>query len=959
MASGENAGERRSAVAGSAKNFPNFDLARKATPPLYIVEGQPDTVTLYAAGLRNVCGLSSSSFTADHLQLLLRNDPPIKHVIFCLDPDKAGKAGTARAIKTIEEVTAGNIGLQVDIVAMPEGGGDPDKFVRTFGIKSFRGLERLDLFSWRMKEAVEAGQDCLQVAENAVGLILNEPNILRRRQMAKRLASVTGQPEDSIWAEVERRVDVDKAAAQEQKASIAHKMIREITKNPSRAAQFIAEASSEIELVEKAKHGYDLRSAVGALNMAYERADKNDSRIGLYTGFPIFDDKMRGIPKFDKFISVPGKPNAGKALALTAKLKTPYGWILNRDVRVGDELASVDGEPNLVTGVFPQGIEKVYRVTFSDGRSVEASGSHLWKVHFIHEYKEGSGSDIHNGWHVFTTDSIRAFCLNGSHRNGHRSVYVPLASGDFGYTGSLPIDPWLLGVLLGDGGLTNGTPIVTKPDSEIIDRVAEEIKAFGLHLEPVVSKGEQHDGWRLSSGHHNGPGSNLLNTELRNLGLMGLDSSEKFIPGWYLNADRESRWELLRGLLDTDGTRGNRSRNCPGISYCTTSLRLAKDVQELIRSLGGICKIGKPKQSHYTYKAEKRNGKLAYILHVRLPEREKAFFLERKKVDPRVNQCRLTITDIEYIGEKETQCITVSHPSKLFITDDYIVTHKSTWFDNLAWRIAENKQNKDVLVFFHSADDSLYERHSRILGSRFNIPSEMFESPGFYLGDAEACKQRGCENFEEVLGQARQWLKGLFEAERLIVADISEVSPSFPALGKYVCDIRKRFPDKHIVVLEDNFHLLEMPGYTPGEAKIAASSHFIKQLCTREQITCLSTMEITKSDLTPGKRPFFTNLKGSGAIPYDINCNLSIHNDLADLLDDAKVWWDDVEHQVEVQTDGVAALENTRMPILEVISDKNKISGFKGTIFFKMWPMSGRLEECSQGENTSYLQSVE
>ncbi len=477
---------------------------------------------------------------------------------------------------------------------MPEGGGDPDKFVRTFGIKSFRGLERLDLFSWRMKEAVEAGQDCLQVAENAVGLILNEPNILRRRQMAKRLASVTGQPEDSIWAEVERRVDVDKAAAQEQKASIAHKMIREITKNPSRAAQFIAEASSEIELVEKAKHGYDLRSAVGALNMAYERADKNDSRIGLYTGFPIFDDKMRGIPKFDKFISVPGKPNAGK----------------------------------------------------------------------------------------------------------------------------------------------------------------------------------------------------------------------------------------------------------------------------------------------------------------------------------------------------------------------------STWFDNLAWRIAENKDNKDVLVFFHSADDSLYERHSRILGSRFNIPSEMFESPGFYLGDAEACKQRGCENFEEVLGQARQWLKGLFEAERLIVADISEVSPSFPALGKYVSDIRKRFPDKHIVVLEDNFHLLEMPGYTPGEAKIAASSHFIKQLCTREQVTVIATMEITKSDLTSGKRPLFTNLKGSGAIPYDINCNLSVHNDMADLMDEAKIWWDDTEHQTEVQTDGIPALENTRMPILEVISDKNKISGYKGTIFFKMWPMSGRLEECSSSEQSSYRGKV-
>jgi DNA primase len=165
----------------------NFDLARKVAPPLVLVEGQADTATLYANGLRNVCGIGSTAFTPDHLDLLLRNDPPIKHVIFCLDPDKAGKAGVQRAIKTIEEVFAGNIGMQVDIVQMPEGGGDPDKFVRSFGIKSFRELERLDLFSWRMKEAVEHGEDPVQVADHAVGLILNQPNILRRRQMAKRL----------------------------------------------------------------------------------------------------------------------------------------------------------------------------------------------------------------------------------------------------------------------------------------------------------------------------------------------------------------------------------------------------------------------------------------------------------------------------------------------------------------------------------------------------------------------------------------------------------------------------------------------------------------------------------------------------------------------------------------------------------------------------------------------------
>ena len=153
--------------------------------------------------------------------------------------------------------------------------------------------------------------------------------------------------------------------------------------------------------------------------------------------------------------------------------------------------------------------------------------------------------------------------------------------------------------------------------------------------------------------------------------------------------------------------------------------------------------------------------------------------------------------------------------------------------------------------------------------------------------------------------------------------------------------------------------VLEMPGFEPGEAKIAASSHFVKQLCTQQQVTVIATMEITKSDLTPGKRPYFTNLKGSSAVPYDINANWSIYNDVASLMDDAAIYWEDTEHQQEIQAAGVGYLENQRMPILELIADKNKISGYKGTFFFKLWPMSGRLEECSVGEASWFRDLVE
>jgi hypothetical protein len=273
-----------------------------------------------------------------------------------------------------------------------------------------------------------------------------------------------------------------------------------------------------------------------------------------------------------------------------------------------------------------------------------------------------------------------------------------------------------------------------------------------------------------------------------------------------------------------------------------------------------------------------------------------------------------------------------------------------------AWRIAEDPRNKDVMVVFHTADDSLYERQSRILGSRFNLPSELFETPKYYLDHPELTREKGIDDFEAVLSRARCWLRRLFEEERLIVADINGIAPTFPALGRYVTDIRKKFPEKNIIVLEDNFHLLEMPGFgkDAGEAKIAAASHFMKQLCTGQQVTVLATMELPKSSLERGKRPYYTNVKGTGAIPYDVNANWGCHNDMADMGDEAAIFWEDTEHQQQVQSAGVDYMESTRMPVLEVIVDKNKISGFKGTLFFKMWPLSGRIEECSTEDQNNY-----
>jgi DNA primase len=301
----------------------NFDQAKKATPPLEVFEGQADCVTAFNAGMKNTTAIGSTAFSEDHLDLILNADPPIKHLVFTLDADEAGKKGTEKFVKLLEEKLGGHPGLKVELRLMPDGSDDPDRFIRTCGIKAFRELPKEDLFSWRIRQAVERGEDAVALANDAVNLIINETNVLFRREMARKLSRATGQPEDVIWDEVLRRSDVDRALIESEKSSVANRMINDIKKHPERASALIARAATQMELVEKQRHGYDPVAVVNAIDHTYERADRNENRIGLYTGFKLFDERMRGVPKFEKFISVPGKPNHCKST-----LMDNLGWRL-------------------------------------------------------------------------------------------------------------------------------------------------------------------------------------------------------------------------------------------------------------------------------------------------------------------------------------------------------------------------------------------------------------------------------------------------------------------------------------------------------------------------------------------------------------------------------------------------------------------------------------------------------
>jgi replicative DNA helicase len=502
--------------------------------------------------------------------------------------------------------------------------------------------------------------------------------------MSNGVRNVVGVPgantKKAVWIEALDRIapekifimyDNDKVgqrAAQEMASRIGIEKCWKITlpKEYKDINEFFQKGGS-IEVFEKLKEAatlFDISGVTSSKDALEQLEDELNGKADLaptyITQWPDLN-RLVGFEDGD-VIDIVAPEKVGKFLSVDSKVLTTKGWVRNGDLKVGDSLASVDGEPNVVMGVYPQGKQELFKVTFSDGRYTLAGAPHLWRIHGCTPWERGNDR-------VYTTDAIATeYCYPGTRRS--QKVYIDLVSGDFGHNDILPIEPWLLGALIGDGGLSNGSPIITSADESIIQRVSMKVMGLG----DTLKKADKHYSYRINGG--------VTKMLLGELGLWGHKAETKFIPNVYLTANKKSRWELLRGLMDTDGTAGNKYGT---LSYCSVSKRLALDVQMLVRSLGGISKVGPPQKKQFRYKGELRTGQPAYIVSILLPEREKAFTLQRKldRVKPRAYQPRLTFKSIESIGLGEALCIRVSHPSKMYITDDYIVTHNTTLGLNL------------------------------------------------------------------------------------------------------------------------------------------------------------------------------------------------------------------------------------------------------------------------------------
>ena len=143
----------------------------------------------------------------------------------------------------------------------------------------------------------------------------------------------------------------------------------------------------------------------------------------------------------------------------------------------------------------------------------------------------------------------------------------------------LILDPYFLGLLLGDGCIRNRV-CVTNTDVEVVREVYAQATQHGLVVS-IEDEGTTSASYHLSSGPGGLPGRNIVSLSLRALDLFNRDSGTKFIPYCYKTASYKDRLAILAGIMDTDGSL---SRNC--FDYSSKSEMLADDVAFVARSVG-------------------------------------------------------------------------------------------------------------------------------------------------------------------------------------------------------------------------------------------------------------------------------------------------------------------------------------------------------------------------------------
>lgn len=352
------------------------------------------------------------------------------------------------------------------------------------------------------------------------------------------------------------------------------------------------------------------------------------------------------------------------------------------NVRPGDEIFSATGNLVRVRGVYRQLDMPLYRVRFTDGTETICAKDHLWTVRYFGRVRWDGPRSSRRAVRGWITKTLPVEKLASWTTMRHRSVSIPLTAPLAFASQPVPLDPYVLGVLIGDASMTSTVLLAShEADKELRDevdrRLQKEFPDYGLvrvHGSKTAYMVVHRAGQRPR---------NPVNRALRDLGLYGHVANSKFVPECYKMNSVSVRMDVLAGLFDTDGTVSKSGH----VTFTTVSRQLAQDVKFMLGSLGIPATV-----------TEKHTaGQLAYNVYLREadPNIVRQLFKLTRKADRvkttlrRGRAGRRNIESVELVQNRqdyprETVCITIEdtdaqgNPTEgLFPVGDFVVTHNS------------------------------------------------------------------------------------------------------------------------------------------------------------------------------------------------------------------------------------------------------------------------------------------
>lgn len=351
---------------------------------------------------------------------------------------------------------------------------------------------------------------------------------------------------------------------------------------------------------------------------------------------------------------------AGKAHPYSEHVYTPQGIKLWGDISVGDIVFGDDGRITEVIDIPFDGETDIYEFTLSDGRRVKSSANHLWRVFKYGKETIVETKDIADKYYIDRKVTDR-------NPSGRECFYqIPVGDAVFYPHRLTAVDPYTFGLLLGDGSFRH-------PESTLgrLTALPSDIEVYEKYIPYETYQLKSDTEWCIKIPKYR---EYLIEKD-----LYMKKSSDKYIPSEYIFNSIEVRLNLLKGLIDSDGTVDNKGT----YSISTSSSRMANDISVICRSLGINCRISRKDKTGYKKNGEYIECLPSYNVSIysdkvltNLPRKisklqTKHTKYSRSKID------RTTIIDVKYVGKEKAKCITVNNSSHCYLINDFIVTHNS------------------------------------------------------------------------------------------------------------------------------------------------------------------------------------------------------------------------------------------------------------------------------------------